>query len=237
MSILSKFLCLPPHKTRGLQSFALHKRGTRASFALLLALAPLQGHAAEKTLLAFGDSLTQGYGLPDGQGLVPQLQAWLNAHGADVTIINGGVSGDTTAGGRARIDWSLTPDVDAVMVALGGNDILRGLAPAQAKANLDAILKAVTDKDLPVLLAGVPVPGNYGTSYQTEFRAIYPDLAAEYDAVLVPDLLAPLAAAQQDDTKRADYLQPDGLHPSAKGVALVVEALGPQVLDLLDQVE
>ncbi|WP_339114165.1 arylesterase [Thioclava sp. GXIMD2076] len=202
----------------------------------MLAL-PAQGQAAEKTLLAFGDSLTQGYGLPDGEGLVPQLQAWLNAHGEDVTIINGGVSGDTTAGGRARIDWSLTPEVDAVMVALGGNDILRGLAPDQAKANLDAILKAVTDKDLPVLLAGVPVPGNYGAAYQTAFTAIYPDLAAKYDAVLVPDLLAPLAEAQHDDAKRAQYLQGDGIHPSAAGVKLVVEALGPQVLDLLDQVE
>ncbi|MDD8023610.1 MAG: arylesterase [Paracoccaceae bacterium] len=193
--------------------------------------------AAPVTLLALGDSLTQGYGLAAPEdGLVPQLQAWLRAQGADVTVINAGVSGDTTAGGRARLDWSLTPDVDAVMIALGGNDLLRGLPPAEARANLEAMLATVQARGLPVLLAGLPAPGNYGAEYQAEFDAIWPDLAKKYDAVLVPNLLGPIAALSLEDRIGANLMQDDNIHPSPAGVTLVVAALGPKVLALLAKI-
>lgn len=188
-------------------------------------------------LVALGDSLTQGYGLMPGEGLVPQLQAWLAAHGAEVSILNAGVSGDTTSGGRARLDWSLEPGTDAVMIELGGNDMLRGLPAAQARDNLDAMLAEVTAKGLPVLLVGLRAPGNYGPDYQAQFDAIWPELAAKYHAVLVPDLFAPLHALPPEERAARGLMQADGIHPSAAGVPLVVAALGPKVLELIAEVK
>jgi len=191
------------------------------------------GAAAEPvTIAALGDSLTQGYGLPEADGLVPQLQGWLDAQGAGVRLVNAGVSGDTTAGGLSRIGWTLTPEVDALIVALGGNDLLRGIDPAVSRRNLEGILQAARAAGVPVLLAGLPAPPNYGPDYKAAFDAIWPELAAEYDAILVGNLLGPLADAVRDGTGPGTLLQPDGLHPSAEGVRLVVEALGPKVLDL-----
>ena len=182
-------------------------------------------------VLALGDSLTQGYGLIEMQGFVPQLDAWLEAQGAEVDIINGGVSGDTTAGGAARVDWSLTPDVDAMIVTLGGNDMLRGLDPAQARANLSKILDAAATRDMPVLLVGMPAPRNYGPDYKAEFDAIYPALAQDYGVLLFEDFFAGLGAG--DPAALQKYFQPDGIHPNAEGVVRIVEALGPKVLDLI----
>lgn len=191
------------------------------------------GAAAEPvTIAALGDSLTQGYGLPEAEGLVPQLQGWLDAKGAGVRLVNAGVSGDTTAGGLSRIGWTLTPEVDALIVALGGNDLLRGIDPSVSRRNLEGILQAAREAGVPVLLAGLPAPPNYGPDYKAAFDAIWPELAAEYDAILVGNLLGPLADAVRDGTGPGTLLQPDGLHPSAEGVRLVVEALGPKVLDL-----
>jgi acyl-CoA thioesterase-1 len=186
-------------------------------------------------LLALGDSLTQGYGLAPDEGLVPQLEAWLRANGADVTIINAGVSGDTTAGGRARLGWSLTPEVDAVMVALGGNDLLRGLPPEEARANLSAILEDLAAQGLPALLVGLPAPGNYGPVYQQSFDAIWPELSAQYDTLLVPNFLGPIMDLPLRERTARDYMQDDAIHPSAEGVTLIVEALGPTVLTLLER--
>ena len=200
--------------------------------AAFLALA-LPAAAQVPEVLAFGDSLTQGYGLMPGEGLVPQLQGWLATQGTEVQVVNAGVSGDTTAGGRARIDWSLTPGIDAVIVELGGNDLLRGLPPAAARANLDAILAAVKARGLPVLLVGLPAPGNYGPAYKAEFDAIWPALAAKYHALLLPDLLAPIAALPPEERAARGLMQGDNIHPSAAGVKLVVAALGPKVLELL----
>lgn len=187
------------------------------------------------TLLALGDSLTQGYGLPPGEGLVPQLETWLTAQGAEVKVINAGVSGDTTAGGKSRLGWSLTPEVDAVMIALGGNDFLRGLPPAQTEANLDAMLTEVNARGLPVLLVGLAAPGNYGTAYQEAFNGLWPRLAAAHNTLLVPDLLAPIAAKSPEERAAEGLMQGDNIHPSAPGVKLVVDALGPKVLELLDE--
>ena len=187
---------------------------------------------AETTVLALGDSLTAGYGLPADQGFVPQLQAWLAAKGAEVVVVNAGVSGDTTAGGLSRTDWALTPDIDAVIVNLGGNDMLRGIDPAASRANLDAILAKVQARGLPVLLVSLRAPGNYGADFKASFDAMYPDLAAQYGAVLAENYFLPVIDQQ---TRLLDpaYMQADGIHPNAKGVAKILESLGPKVQDLL----
>ncbi|MDW4548373.1 arylesterase [Defluviimonas sp. D31] len=204
---------------------------------MLAALVPAGAAAEPLTLLAFGDSLTAGYGLPPEEGFVQQLQGWLAEHGAEITVLNGGVSGDTTAGGLARIDWALTPEVDAMIVTLGGNDLLRGLPPEEARANLDAILDRANERRLPVLLVPMTAPGNYGPDYKAAFDAIYPDLAEAHGARLAPPFLAPILAQEDRAAAIAAYIQPDGLHPNAEGVALVVEGLGPEVLDMLDSAE
>lgn len=213
--------------------------GVRAGLGNLIAAAMLalaaQGAEAEPvTVAALGDSLTQGYGLPEDQGFVPQLQAWLRANGApDAIVTNAGVSGDTTAGGLARVDWTLGDDVDAVIVALGGNDLLRGIDPAVSKANLDGILDAVDARGLPVLLAGLRAPGNYGPEYQQAFDAMFTDLAAEHDAILYPSFLAGLLDGRTMAEARA-LMQGDGIHPSAEGVEAIVADIGPVVLELIE---
>lgn len=188
--------------------------------------------AEEVTVLAFGDSLTQGYGLPAEDGLVPQLEAWLRGQGAEVRLINGGVSGDTTAGGAARVDWSLTPEVDAMVLTLGGNDLLRGTDPSVTRANLERILQSAGASDVPVLLVGMLASGNYGAAFKAEFDAIYPELAAEYGVALFPYFFAGLGEGAPESF--LPYFQRDGIHPNADGVRLIVEALGPAVLELIE---
>lgn len=185
------------------------------------------------TLVALGDSLTAGYGLPPDQGLVPQLQAWLAATGADVTVVNAGVSGDTTAGGLSRLDWTLTPDVDAVIVTLGGNDMLRGIDPATSRANLETILQGITAKGLPFLLVAMQAPGNYGPDYKAQFDAIYPELAAKYGPLPAPLFFAPLLEGNADPAAVQQWMQADSIHPNAEGVAKIVAGLGPEVETLL----
>ena len=187
------------------------------------------------TIAALGDSLTQGYGLVEEQGFVPQLQRWLDAHGAEAVLINAGVSGDTTAGGLARVGWTLTEDVDALIVALGGNDLLRGIAPEVARANIEGILQAAEEKGVEVLLVGMQAPGNYGPDYKAEFDDLYPDLAAQYDTLFLDSFFAGLPS--RDPGALAEYVQPDGIHPNAEGVALIVEGFGPKVLDLIERAE
>ncbi|MDZ4095441.1 MAG: arylesterase [Paracoccaceae bacterium] len=197
----------------------------------MLSLCAGMASAQTTTIAALGDSLTAGYGLPQEDGFVPQLQRWLIAQGADVTVRNAGVSGDTTAGGLARLDWTLTPDVDALIVTLGGNDLLRGIDPDSSRANLNAILQGAQSRNLPVLLIGMKAPGNYGPDYKTRFDAIYPALASRYHALLVDSFFA--ALSREDPATLAQFMQPDGIHPNAAGVARIVETLGPQVLALL----
>lgn len=196
--------------------------------ALCLGIGPV--FADPLTVVALGDSLTQGYGLPQEQGFVPVLQAWLEENGANVTIVNAGVSGDTTAGGLARTDWALLPETDAMIVNLGGNDLLRGIDPATSRANLDAILDKAAARGLPVLLVGLRAPGNYGPAFQRAFNAMYTDLAADHGAILVGDYLGPLTAGDRLDPA---FMQSDGIHPAANGVERLVDAIGPQVMELL----
>ena len=193
------------------------------------------------TIVALGDSLTAGYGLADQtQGLVPQLEGWLKARGAEVVIQNAGVSGDTTAGGLARVGWALGPDADALMVTLGGNDMLRGLDPAASKASLDGILKEAEARGLPVLLVAMKAPGNFGPEYKAAFDGMYVELAKQYGAVLADDFFAGLMAAGADPGDPASlgaYMQADGIHPNPEGVKLIVEGLGPKVEELLARVK
>lgn len=189
------------------------------------------------TVAALGDSLTQGYGLPPEDGFVPQLERWLREKGADVTVLNAGVSGDTTQGGLSRVDWTLTPDVDAMIVALGGNDLLRGIDPSVSRANLEGILEAATGKGVPVLLVGMTAPGNYGPDYKAAFDAMYPDLAREFGTLYYRGFLDALTAQEDRAEALKTYMQPDGLHPNREGVALIVAAMGPTVLDLVAQAQ
>ena len=196
-------------------------------------------HADEVVIAALGDSLTQGYGLPAQDGFVPQLQRWLTAAGADVRLINAGVSGDTTAGGLARVDWTLTPEVDGMIVALGGNDLLRGLDPVQARGNIEGILKAANTAEVEVLLVGMQAPGNFGADYKSQFDRLYPELAQKYSSLLLESFFAGLVEgdAPLDPAALRDFFQADGIHPNAKGVTKIVARVGPEVLTLLEQIK
>ena len=211
----------------------------RKILALLSLMLFTTAAAAEPLrITVFGDSLVQGYGLPQGQGLVPQLERWLNENGAEVQLQNAGVSGETTAGGAARVAWTLSDAPDGLIVLLGGNDMLRGLPPAEARANLADILEQAADSGIETLLVGMQAPGNYGPEYKAEFDSIYPGLASRFDVGLYPDAFGGIAAKVNGDITAAQvYFQPDGIHPNAEGVALNVAALGPAALKLVARIQ
>ena len=194
--------------------------------------------AQQVTIAALGDSLTHGFGLSPRDAFPAQLERWLRDRGHDAVVINAGVSGDTTAGGLSRMDWTLTPEVDAVIVELGGNDLLRGIDPRASRANLDAILTRLGDEGLPALIAGLPAPGNYGADWKRDFDAMFPELAARHDAILYPNFLFAIAPdmSMADRSMReaaGALMQADGIHPNADGVARIVEDIGPAVEDLI----
>ncbi|MBP1805403.1 arylesterase [Rubellimicrobium aerolatum] len=190
------------------------------------------------TVVVLGDSLAAGYGLPPAEGFVPRLQEWLDGRGEAVIVQNAGVSGDTTAGGLSRVGWALGEDADALIVELGGNDFLRGIDPAESRRNLRAILEEARGRDLPVLLVGIDASAQYGPDYESAFDAIFPELGAEFGALVEPDFFAGLRDGGVDlATARAEFLQPDGIHPNAVGVERIVERLGPRVLELLERVD
>ena len=184
---------------------------------------------ADVTLIAFGDSLTAGYGLKSDEAFPAQLQMALRKRGHKVDIINAGVSGDTTADGLARIDWALAAPADGIIIELGANDALRGIDPKETRANLDKILDKTKSKDLPTLLAGMKAPGNWGSDYQKSFDAIFPDLARQHGALLYPFFLDGAVL----DPK---LLLSDGLHPTAAGIGEVVKRILPDVERLLDRI-
>ena len=197
--------------------------------ALLLALifAADTAHAGQKVILAFGDSLTAGYGLPAADAFVARLQAALRARGRNVRVRNGSVSGDTTAGGRARLAWTLSGQIDLVILELGANDGLRGVDPGETRRNLDAMLTALGKRKITVLLAGMLAPPNLGPDYARDYNGLYPDLAKKHGVALYPFFLEGVAA-------QAALNQPDGLHPNAAGVQVIVDAMTPHVLELLN---
>ncbi len=215
-------------------AYGLLSSTRKLMLATILAILTTQPAQAEDTftIVAFGDSLTRGYGLPEDQGFVPQLQAWLHANGGEnITVLNAGLSGDTTAGGLARIDWTLTDEVDAVIVALGGNDMLRGIFPASSHENLDGIVALLSERGLPVMLVGLPAPTNFGLEFKEEFDAMYPAVATKYDTLLYPYFFEGFGTAQETAAIR-QYLQDDATHPNAEGVLLIVAHMGPMVLEL-----
>lgn len=206
----------------------------KAAFGVLASLAAgmmAPGAAgAEVRIVALGDSLTHGYGLAPEDGFVPRLEAWLRENGApDAVVANAGVSGDTTAGGLARFDWSVGDGADAVIVELGGNDLLRAIDPATSRANLEGILVKAGERGMEVLLTGMRAPVNYGPDYKAAFDAMYPELAAAHGALYDPFFLEGLVG-------RPELFQPDGIHPNAEGVEALVARFGPVVLDLIARV-
>lgn len=182
-------------------------------------------------LLAFGDSLTSGYGLGRREGLVPQLARWLAASGQPAEVLNGGLAGDTTTTARVRLPLSLRRHrPDAVMVALGGNDLLLRRPAAEAEANLDRILARAGAGGRPLLLVGIHAPAG-DADWRRSWAEIWPQLAARHGAQLVQDMYAPLAAVP--GPQRAPLLLTDGLHPSAEGIGRIVAHLGPEAARLI----
>ena len=203
--------------------------GARAWLFAWLALAACglgaETRAEELRILMLGDSLTAGYGLAARDALPTRLERALRDRGLEVRVINAGVSGDTTAGGLARLEWALADRPHAVVVALGANDALRAIDPAVSRSNLDRLLAALSERRLPVLLAGMLAPRNLGPDYRARFDAIYPALAERHGALLYPFLLDGVATV-------AALNQSDGLHPNAAGVEVIVERILPSVLCL-----
>ncbi|WP_052121396.1 arylesterase [Inquilinus limosus] len=204
------------------------RRLFNAALLALCAVAALPALAQAGTIriLALGDSLTAGFGLDPADGFVPQLQAALRAQGFDVTVLNGGVSGDTSAGGLDRLDWALADKPDLVLVELGANDMLRGVDPASTRANLDKILTRLGQEKLPTLLAGMRAAPNLGPAYAKAFDPIFPDLAKAHGVTLYPFFLDGVATV-------AALNQADGMHPNPTGVKLIVERITPAVVELI----
>ena len=198
--------------------------------ALWLGVAGLSSAARadqdETIIVALGDSLMAGYGLPIEQSFPAQLETALRKRGHKVRVVNAGVSGDTTTAALRRLDWALSGDTDAVILELGGNDALQGLPPEATKAALSDILQRLEAKGLPVLLAGMEAPRNMGKEYVNAFGAIYPDLAARHSVLLYPFFLEGAAL-------NAGLMQKDGVHPNGKGVTVIVDNILPKVEALL----
>jgi acyl-CoA thioesterase I len=193
--------------------------------ALLLSIAaPAQASPERPLILAFGDSLTAGYGLDPGLGFAPQLQAALRRHGVAATVANGGVSGDTSAAGRARLGWTLDglgQKPDLVIVELGANDMLRGVEPGETERNLDAILGELKRGQIPVLFAGMRAARNMDPAFARRFEALYPTLAGKYGIRLYPFFLEGVAAVP-------GMSQADGMHPTFRGIKRIVAGMiGP----------
>lgn len=181
----------------------------------------------QKIVTLLGDSITAGLGLPASQALPMRLEEALNAEGVAARVRGAGVSGDTTAGGLARVDYSVQDDTDLCIVALGGNDMLQGVAPATVRSNLEGIIQALKARDIPVLLAGMRAPPQYG-SYAAEFDRIYVDLAQKDDLPAYPFLLEGVALDRR-------YNQADGIHPNEAGVRIIAAGLAPVVATALSK--
>lgn len=229
----------PPPGTRRWRAVACRLRprslalaGLAAATLAFASLAPGASGAARAepiVIAAFGDSLSAGYLLPPDQAFHAQLERALRARGHDVRVVDASVSGDTTAGGLSRLDWSIGEEVDAAIVELGANDALRGLPVETARANLDAIVARLTARGIEVLVAGMRAPRNMGESYTQPFDAIFAEVATRHGALLYPYFLEGIPIS-------AETVLPDGMHPTGKGVAIIVEGILPQVEALIARV-
>lgn len=202
---------------------------------LLLAVMAAFPAAAGVRILAFGDSLTYGSGVPESEGFVPQLQSWLRANGApDAEVVNAGVPGETTGEGLVRIESALEMNPDAVIVALGANDLLRGQSVRAMLRNLDGILTAVDARGLPALLAGLPPVPTWRRQDREAYRTNFKGVAERHDAIFVRSFLGGMSGQGIGAVRR--MMQPDGIHPNAEGVRANVAAIGPSVLELVERV-
>ena len=198
------------------------------SMIAAFAMAVTATHAATVKILALGTSLTQGLGVPPGLDLTEVLEARLKASGFDVKVINAGVSGDTSAGGLARLDWSLADHPQAAIIELGSNDALRGQSPAETEKNLSAILARLKAEHVAVLLTGMKAPRNLGPEYAAQFDAIYPKLAKQFGVLFYPFILDGVAANPKLN-------QADGIHPNPAGVKIIADRMMPYVKQLVLQ--
>jgi acyl-CoA thioesterase I len=207
-----------------------------AGLLLMAALAQTPAFAASPDakapirIVAYGDSLTAGYGVALPEAFPAQLERALKKAGHNVEVINAGVSGDTTAAALERFDWAVPDGVHAAIVELGANDALRGQDPAQAKRNLDTILERLKGRGIQVLVAGIPAPRNWGDAYVKAFDGMFAELAQKHGAALYPFFLDGVAL-------KANLSLPDGLHPNPAGIAVVVERIMPAVVALIAQAE
>lgn len=193
------------------------------SYSLTISVKADEGYV----ILALGDSLTAGYGLEEGNAFPHKLEDILNKSGIQAKVINGGVSGDTTAGGLSRLDWMMSSKPNLVVIELGANDGLRGLKPTVTRANLAAILAQLNERQVNVLLTGMLAPPNLGVEYEAEYNAIFPELAKKFNVPLYPFFLTGVI----DDPK---FNQKDGIHPNADGVDVVVANIFPYVVAALE---
>jgi len=221
---------------------AMNARGNGCGFAQVVALlavvnvfvsvadAPISRAEPSKPIriVAFGDSLTAGYGLRPRSAFPVQLQKALKARGHDVVVVNAGVSGDTTAGGLERLAWAVPDGTDAVIVELGANDALRGIDPKVTHANLDKIVASLKERGMPILLTGMRSPANWGDNYSDDFDAIFPDLAREHGLIFYPFFLEGVVLNPKLNLD-------DGMHPTSKGVAKIVKQIIPSVEELIDR--
>jgi len=194
---------------------------------MLVALLPVHHDSAAADgarLAVLGDSLTAGYGLAVDEAFPAQLERRLRGVGVEMTVINAGVSGDTSAGGRARVDWMLGDNPDFAIIELGANDGMRGIDPIDMEANLAAIIERLQAQGVSVMIAGMLAPPNLGRDYAEDFNAVYPRLAGRYGVAFYPFFLDGVAA-------EPDLNQEDGIHPTADGIAVIVERMLPHVLD------
>lgn len=200
-----------------------------ATFLLVLGLLLPNVSAAEPVkLVVLGDSLSAGYQLPPNEAFPVQLEGALKAKGHDVVVVNAGVSGDTTSGGLARLDWSVGEDADAVIVELGANDALRGLPPETTRDNLNEIVARLTGRGIDVLVAGMLAPRNLGADYAEKFDPIFADVARDHGALLYPFFLEGVALKPELNLS-------DGMHPTGEGVSVIVRNVLPMVEQLLSR--
>lgn len=193
----------------------------------MLCLTTMPALARTPEVLAFGDSLTAGLGLPASEAFPARLAARLKEQGIDVTMINGGVSGDTTTDGLARLDWALADKPDFVILALGANDALRGIDPKIVRANLDTMIDKIKASGAKILLVGMLAPSNWGADYEKAFDRIFPDAAKAHDVPLYPFFLDGVAM-------NPALSQADGLHPNQRGVAILVDRIAPLVAKMIE---
>jgi len=192
--------------------------------SLICTATPAAAHVP--VILDFGDSLTAGYGLAPDQAFPARLEASLHRQGIEARVVNGGVSGDTTAGGLARLDWALADNPDLVILALGANDALRGIDPATVRVNLDKMIQKIEASGAKVLLLGMLAPPNWGEEYERAFDRIFPELAGAHNVPLYSFFLEGVAM-------KPELNQPDGIHPNERGVAVLVDRIAPVVARLM----